>query len=88
MGDGNLHFNLTQPPGMDRKAFMDSAPMFNRALHDLVLSMGGSIAAEHGVGLSKRGELARTKQPEALALMRAMKVALDPKGILNPGKVI
>ncbi len=88
MGDGNLHFNLTQPIGMERQVFLDEWPRFNRIIHDLVLSMGGSIAAEHGVGIQKRGELARTKQPAALDLMRRMKAALDPLNILNPGKII
>jgi FAD/FMN-containing dehydrogenase len=88
MGDGNLHFNLTQPVGMERQAFLDAWPRFNRIIHDLVIDMGGSIAAEHGVGLQKIHELARTKQPEALMLMRSLKAALDPKRILNPGKVL
>jgi FAD/FMN-containing dehydrogenase len=88
MGDGNLHFNLTQPIGMDKQAFLEAWPRFNRIIHDLVIDMGGSIAAEHGVGLQKIHELARTKQPEALAIMRNLKTALDPKGILNPGKIL
>lgn len=87
-GDGNIHFNLSQPIGMDRAAFLDQWGRFNRIVHDVVESLGGSIAAEHGVGLIKRDELARYGDPVALDLMRRLKTALDPHGILNPGKVV
>jgi FAD/FMN-containing dehydrogenase len=88
MGDGNLHFNLTQPAGMEKQAFLAEWPKFNAIIHDLVLSMGGSIAAEHGVGIQKCEELARVKPPADMEAMRRMKLAFDPKGILNPGKIL
>ncbi|GJD49872.1 putative FAD-linked oxidoreductase [Methylobacterium crusticola] len=87
-GDGNIHFNLTQPPGMDRMAFLAAWPRFNRIVHDIVHELDGSIAAEHGVGLIKRDELLRYKDPVALDLMHRLKAALDPHGLLNPGKVL
>ena len=88
VGDGNIHFNLAQPLGMDRAAFLGEWERFNRIVHDIVASMNGSIAAEHGIGLIKRDELTRYKDPVALELMRTLKQALDPANILNPGKVV
>ena len=88
VGDGNLHYNLQAPEGSDGKAFMAKWERFNRAVHDTVVEMGGSISAEHGIGRLKREELAHYKDPVSLDLMRTVKAALDPKGILNPGKVI
>ncbi|MCJ2014152.1 FAD-binding oxidoreductase [Methylobacterium sp. J-076] len=87
-GDGNIHFNLSQPVGMDRAEFLTHWSRFNRIVHDIVYEFGGSIAAEHGVGLIKRDELARYTPPVALAMMRSLKAALDPRGLLNPGKVV
>jgi FAD/FMN-containing dehydrogenase len=87
-GDGNIHFNLSQPPAMEKKAFLDEWARFNRIVHDIVNGMNGSIAAEHGIGLIKREELAHYKDPVALDLMRAIKLTLDPHNILNPGKVL
>ncbi|WP_283205911.1 FAD-binding oxidoreductase, partial [Methylobacterium goesingense] len=87
-GDGNIHFNLSQPVGMDRAAFLALWDRFNRIVHDIVLALDGSIAAEHGVGLLKRAELGRTADPVALDLMRTLKAALDPRNILNPGKIL
>ena len=87
-GDGNIHFNLSQPPEMDRAAFLDQWGRFNRIVHDIVQAQDGSIAAEHGVGLLKREELARYADPVALDLMRSLKAALDPRGVLNPGKIL
>ena len=83
-----MHFNLSQPVGMDKAAFIAEWGRFNRIVHDIVHEMGGSIAAEHGVGLIKRDELVHYKDPVAIDLMRAVKAALDPQGILNPGKVV
>ena len=88
VGDGNLHYNLQAPEGSDGKAFMAKWERFNRAVHDTVVEMGGSISAEHGIGRLKRDELAHYKDAVSLDLMRTVKAALDPKGILNPGKVI
>jgi FAD/FMN-containing dehydrogenase len=88
LGDGNLHFNISQPTGTDPTEFIALAPRINRAIHDLVAGYGGSFSAEHGIGQLKRGELLRYKNPVALDVMRTIKRALDPKGIMNPGKVL
>jgi len=88
VGDGNLHFNLSQGPGTDPAAFLERAPVVMRAIHDIVHSLGGSISAEHGIGRLKVAELERYAPGVELDLMRAIKRAFDPKGILNPGKVL
>lgn len=88
LGDGNIHFNLRQPPEMDREAFLAEWHRVSARVHDMVLGYGGSISAEHGIGSLKRDELARTADPAKLLAMRAIKAALDPNGILNPGRVI
>ena len=88
MGDGNLHFNVSQRPGAPSAAFLVHAAPLETAMFDLVESLGGSISAEHGIGRLKAAELARRADPVKLAAMRALKAALDPKGILNPGKVL
>ncbi|MEE1655997.1 FAD-binding oxidoreductase [Microvirga sp. CF3062] len=87
-GDGNIHFNLSQPVAMEKAAFLAQWERFNRIVHDIVHGMNGSISAEHGVGLIKRDELVLYKDPVALDLMRTLKSALDPQNILNPGKVL
>jgi FAD/FMN-containing dehydrogenase len=87
-GDGNIHFNLSQPVGMDKAAYLTQWERFNRIVHDIVHGMNGSISAEHGIGLIKRDELPHYKDPVALELMRSLKQALDPQNILNPGKVV
>ena len=87
-GDGNIHFNLSQPVGADKAAFLGAWERFNRIVHDVVDRMDGSISAEHGIGLIKRDELALYKDPVALDLMRTLKAALDPANLLNPGKVV
>jgi FAD/FMN-containing dehydrogenase len=87
-GDGNLHYNVNAAPGADRAAFMARAPSIKRAIHDLVVHYHGSISAEHGIGRRKREELERYAPPAALAAMRAIKRALDPNGIMNPGKLL
>jgi FAD/FMN-containing dehydrogenase len=88
VGDGNLHFNVSQRPGSSTAAFMARAAPLESAMFDLVESLGGSISAEHGIGRLKAAELARRADPVELAAMRALKTALDPNGILNPGKVL
>jgi FAD/FMN-containing dehydrogenase len=88
VGDGNLHFNLNQAPGADRATFLAREEPVKRAIHDLVRDFGGSFSAEHGVGRLKVEELERYAQPVELDLMRAIKRALDPNGILNPGKIL
>jgi FAD/FMN-containing dehydrogenase len=87
-GDGNLHFNVSQKPGTDLETFMAKGPALELALFDLVESLGGSISAEHGIGRLKAAEFARRADPVELAVMHALKRALDPKGIMNPGKVL
>jgi FAD/FMN-containing dehydrogenase len=88
LGDGNLHFNVTQPVGAESQAFLALYDEMNAAVFDIVARYGGSIAAEHGVGQHKRKLLPRYKDPVALDLMRTLKKAIDPKGIMNPGKVL
>jgi len=88
LGDGNLHFNLNQAPGAQRDRFLARESEVKRAIHDLVHELGGSFSAEHGIGQLKVEELARYASPVELDLMRAIKRALDPRGILNPGKVL
>jgi FAD/FMN-containing dehydrogenase len=88
VGDGNIHFNLTQPPEMDRNAFLDRWEDMNRIVHDIVVDMGGSISAEHGVGRLKVEEIARYKNSEELDLFRRVKLALDPDNIMNPGAIV
>ncbi|MDX2264673.1 MAG: FAD-binding oxidoreductase [Hyphomicrobiales bacterium] len=87
-GDGNIHFNVTQPAGADKAAFLARWEEVSEAVHDIVAEMGGSISAEHGVGRMKREEIARRKSPVEMTLMRQIKAALDPRGILNPGKLL
>jgi FAD/FMN-containing dehydrogenase len=87
-GDGNVHYNISQPIGGDRAGFLARWEEVTGAINALVLQFGGSISAEHGIGQLKRAELIRAKAPLALEVMRAIKDALDPKGILNPGKVL
>ena len=88
LGDGNIHFNATASAGSDAEAFIARQHDVYTLLHDLVMSLGGSFSAEHGIGLVKVDELARYKSPIELALMQRVKAALDPAGILNPGKVL
>jgi FAD/FMN-containing dehydrogenase len=88
LGDGNLHYNLSEPDGGDAGALLRQADEVRRAVHDLVAAHGGSFSAEHGIGQSKVGELERYEDPAALAVMRSIKRALDPLGIMNPGKVL
>ncbi|MDO8289888.1 MAG: FAD-binding oxidoreductase [Parvibaculum sp.] len=88
VGDGNIHFNLTQPVGADKAAFIARWDEMNAIVHGIVRELGGSISAEHGVGQMKRDEIATTKSAVEMELMRTVKKALDPKGILNPGKVV
>ena len=88
VGDGNLHFNLNQAPGADGAAFFAREEPVKRAIHDLVRDFGGSFSAEHGIGRLKVAELERYAPPVELDLMRTLKRALDPNGILNPGKVL
>jgi FAD/FMN-containing dehydrogenase len=88
LGDGNIHFNVSQPIGADRQAFLARWDAMNEIVHGIVARLGGSYSAEHGIGQLKRGLLARWKDPSALAVMRQIKAALDPNGIMNPGKML
>jgi FAD/FMN-containing dehydrogenase len=88
MGDGNLHYNISQPVGGDSEAFLSLYRAMNKAVHDVVRELKGSISAEHGIGQLKRDELIATAPPIAIDLMRRIKAAFDPAGIMNPGKVI
>ncbi|WP_119460046.1 FAD-binding oxidoreductase [Rhodospirillaceae bacterium SYSU D60014] len=88
LGDGNIHFNLCQPTGMDREIFFARRPDLTRIVHDIAAGLDGSISAEHGLGQLKRDEIARYKSPVELDLMRRIKKALDPQDILNPGKLL
>ena len=88
LGDGNLHYNVSPPEGGDHQAFLANTEAANRIVHDSVARFGGSISAEHGLGQYKNGELRRYKSPLELGLMRAVKQAIDPLGIMNPGKVL
>ena len=88
VGDGNLHFNVSAAPGAQRERFLAREQPVRRAIHDLVSEFGGSFSAEHGIGRLKVGELERYTSPVELALMRAVKRAFDPHGIMNPGKVL
>ena len=88
LGDGNLHYNVAPPEGVPHDEFLDNQPAVNRIVHDQAAAFGGSISAEHGIGALKRDELIRYKSPVELGMMRAIKAALDPLGIMNPGKVL
>jgi FAD/FMN-containing dehydrogenase len=89
IGDGNLHFNLLPPAGQSIEQFRSSsANALSTVVHELAADLGGSFSAEHGVGILKVPELERYKSREALALMRSIKNALDPQGIMNPGKML
>ncbi len=89
LGDGNLHYNVQAPAGGDAAAFLrDHEAAVNSIVYDAVDGFGGSISAEHGIGSLKRDELARRKSPVALQMMRAIKQALDPLNLMNPGRVL
>ena len=88
LGDGNIHFNVSQPVGADKQAFLDRWDAMNEIVHGIVARLGGSYSAEHGVGQLKRGLLSRWKDPASLSVMRQIKAALDPNGVMNPGKVL
>jgi len=88
LGDGNIHFNLSQPEGADGDAFLAEWDRINRLVHDLVNDLGGSFSAEHGIGVLKKDDLKRYTSAVELELMQTVKQALDPKGIMNPGKIL
>jgi FAD/FMN-containing dehydrogenase len=88
IGDGNIHLNISQPPGMDKQAFLARWTDMNAVIHAIVVELGGTISAEHGIGRLKRDLLPGVKSAVELATMRTIKAALDPNGIMNPGKVL
>ncbi|TCS60113.1 FAD-binding oxidoreductase [Varunaivibrio sulfuroxidans] len=88
IGDGNIHFNISQPEGADKDEFLSRWGEINRLVHDLVVDMGGSFSAEHGIGKLKVGEMERYVSDVALDMMRTLKRTLDPKNIMNPGKIV
>lgn len=88
VGDGNLHYNLSKAGAQDNTAFIAAQPEVNRIVHDTVHALNGSISAEHGIGQLKRDEILRYKSAVEMNLMRSIKQALDPRGLMNPGKVI
>ncbi|MGN6284404.1 MAG: FAD-binding oxidoreductase [Afipia sp.] len=88
LGDGNIHYNVSQPVGADTAAFLARWHEVNDAVHGIVMKHGGSISAEHGIGVLKRDELPHVKDPVSMDIMRALKKQFDPLNILNPGKVL
>lgn len=88
LGDGNLHYNQSKPEASENASFIASQPQVNKIVHDIVHELGGSISAEHGIGQLKREELLRYKSPVEMEMMRAVKRAFDPQGLMNPGKVL
>jgi FAD/FMN-containing dehydrogenase len=88
LGDGNIHYNVSQPSGMDKAVFLANWDALNAAVHEIVLDLGGSISAEHGIGRMKRDLLPHAKGELAIELMRRIKASFDPNGILNPGKLL
>ena len=88
VGDGNMHYNPIRPRQWDQARITQERPRINRIVHDIIVDLGGSISAEHGIGRSRLAELEHYKKPVELDMMRAIKRALDPRGIMNPGKVL
>ena len=88
LGDGNIHFNLTQPAGADSEAYLAEWERLHRIVCDIATGLGGSFSAEHGIGRLKQVDMARYKSEVEIDLMRTLKSALDPNNIMNPGKVV
>ncbi|MBT6312419.1 MAG: FAD-binding oxidoreductase [Alphaproteobacteria bacterium] len=87
-GDGNIHYNVTQPEGVDKAEYLEQWHKLNHVIHEIVVAMDGSISAEHGIGQLKRNELVYFKPELDLELMRGVKAVFDPAGLMNPGKVL
>jgi D-lactate dehydrogenase (cytochrome) len=87
-GDGNLHYNILQPADMAREAFLSRWAEVNACVHTIALRCGGSISAEHGIGLAKKAELRQALTPESLRMRQRIKQALDPQNLMNPRKVL
>ena len=88
LGDGNLHYNIAEPPSFTVEAWLAEWKQVSTVVHDCVNAFGGSISAEHGLGKLKNIEVRKYKSPVELALMQSIKNTLDPKNIMNPGKVV
>ncbi|HSE75736.1 MAG TPA: FAD-binding oxidoreductase [Dongiaceae bacterium] len=88
LGDGNIHFNLVQPPDEGKERFLARTEAMNRIVHDVIARFGGSISAEHGIGQLRRAELQHRKPAAELDLMRRIKKLVDPEGLMNPGKLV
>ena len=88
VGDGNLHYSACEPKDANSPVLSNHAGEITRIVHEQAMKFGGSISAEHGVGRLKRDELERIRPPAATEAMRAIKLALDPEGIMNPGRVV
>jgi FAD/FMN-containing dehydrogenase len=88
LGDGNIHFNLSQPVGMDRQSYLAQWDRIERVVSDIAAEFDGSFSAEHGIGELKRASLLRYKSEVEVDLMRRLKRALDPRNIMNPGKIL
>ena len=88
VGDGNVHFNLTQPKRMEGQEFLGCRDSVSAVVHKIAVEMGGSISAEHGVGLLKKNEILSYKSRVEMDVMREIKRCLDPKGLMNPGKIL
>ena len=88
MGDGNIHYNVSQPIGMDKNAFLDTWDAMNDVVFDVVIKLGGSISAEHGIGRLKAHRMPKIKSAVELDMMRDLKRMYDPNNILSPGRVL
>jgi FAD/FMN-containing dehydrogenase len=88
VGDGNVHFNVSQAENMDKSLYLSNWQEMNKLVHDIIHEMNGSISAEHGIGILKVDEMAHYKQTVEFDLMKKIKMNIDPKGIMNPGKII
>ena len=88
MGDGNIHYDIMRPLNMSDEVFWEKHGAIEQAVYDVIAGLDGSISAEHGIGVARRDDLARRKSPTELAAMKAIKMALDPNGIMNPGKIL
>jgi FAD/FMN-containing dehydrogenase len=88
LGDGNIHYSVSQPTGMNTDVYLSNWEALNAAVHEIVLDLGGSISAEHGIGRMKRDLLPHAKGAVAIDLMKSIKASFDPNGILNPGKLL
>lgn len=88
MGDGNIHFNITQPKSADKAEYLSKWDEVNRVVHGIVASYNGSISAEHGIGILKRDLLAEVKSATEMNMMRSIKAALDPSNMFNPGRIL